>query len=221
MDAMPESEPAPPVAAAEPTPAAPFVSDNGTAATAPEPAAASSETPVESAPQSAPMAAEAVAAAEPAASSAASDTPSAPTDEAASTPPRLPWIPEDIRPFSTAGLGEAVARRGTGELRTPVPAQQPAARPGTGSLTATRGTSTVVLVHGVPRATTALSLKRYLESLPHVSSVEPREYAEGILRLHVVGERNIQIDELRGWADGRDLQPVHVREDLVEVRLPH
>ena len=78
-----------------------------------------------------------------------------------------------------------------------------------------------MLVHGVPRATTALSLKRYLEGLAHVSGVEPREYAEGILRLHVIGERPVQIDDLRGWSDGSGLEPVHLRDDLVEVRLPH
>jgi hypothetical protein len=79
---------------------------------------------------------------------------------------------------------------------------------------------TAVLVHGVPRATMALSLKRYLESLPHVTSVEPREYAEGLLRLNVIGQRPVSIDDLRGWSDGSGFAPVHVREDLVEVRLP-
>lgn len=141
--------------------------------------------------------------------------------ERGGAPPRLPWIPDDVRPFSAEGLGEAI-RRGTGELRAPEPPPRPEPHPpvGTGPL-AGRGTSTVVLVHGVPRATTALSLKRYLESLPHVAAVEPREYAEGILRLHVTGQRHIEIGELRGWADGGQLEPVHVRDDLIEVRLPH
>jgi hypothetical protein len=77
-----------------------------------------------------------------------------------------------------------------------------------------------VLVHGVPRATTALSLKRYLEGLPHVAAVEPREYAEGILRLHVTGRRPVTMTDLRGWADGGALEAVHERDDLIEVRLP-
>jgi hypothetical protein len=79
--------------------------------------------------------------------------------------------------------------------------------------------ATIVLVHGVPRATTALSLKRYLEGLSHVGAVEPREFAEGILRLEVSGARPLAFDDLRSWSEGPSLEPVHLRDDLVEVRL--
>jgi hypothetical protein len=79
--------------------------------------------------------------------------------------------------------------------------------------------ATVVLVHGVPSATTALSLKRYLEGLSHVGAVEPREFAEGILRLEVSGVRPLAFDDLRSWSEGDSLEPVHLRDDLVEVRL--
>ena len=79
---------------------------------------------------------------------------------------------------------------------------------------------TIVLVHGVPRATTALSLKRYLEGLEAVSAVEPREYAEGVLRLQVTGDRAIRIADLSAWPDGSGLQEVELREDLIEIRLP-
>jgi len=79
---------------------------------------------------------------------------------------------------------------------------------------------TIVLVHGVPRATTALSLKRYLEGLEVVSAVEPREYAEGVLRLQVTGDRAIGIADLSAWPDGSGLQEVELRDDLVEIRLP-
>lgn len=85
---------------------------------------------------------------------------------------------------------------------------------------ATTAQDTIVLVHGVPRATTALSLKRYLEGLEAVTAVEPREYAEGVLRLQVTGERAIRITDLSAWPDGSGLQEVQVREDLVEIRLP-
>jgi hypothetical protein len=34
-------------------------------------------------------------------------------------------------------------------------------------------------------------------------------------------ERPLQLDDLRGWPDGTGLEPVHVRDDLIEVRLPH
>jgi hypothetical protein len=29
------------------------------------------------------------------------------------------------------------------------------------------------------------------------------------------------MDDLRSWPDGGELQPVHVRDDLIEVQLPH
>lgn len=79
--------------------------------------------------------------------------------------------------------------------------------------------ATTLLVHGVPRATTALSLKRYLEGLDLVHSVEPREYAEGVLRLQVSSERPVRLDDLQGWPEASSLEPVAVRDDFVEVRL--
>lgn len=78
-----------------------------------------------------------------------------------------------------------------------------------------------ILVHGVPRATTALSLKRFLEGLPEVDHVEPREYAEGVLRLLVVGRRPVSLKDLLSWPDGAALEPINIRGDLLEVRLNH
>ena len=79
--------------------------------------------------------------------------------------------------------------------------------------------ATTLLVHGVPRATTALSLKRYLEGLDQVHSVEPREYAEGVLRLQVSSERPVRLDDLQGWPEASALELVADRDDFVEVRL--
>lgn len=79
--------------------------------------------------------------------------------------------------------------------------------------------ATTLLVHGVPRATTALSLKRYLEGLDQVHSVEPREYAEGVLRLQVSSERPVRLDDLRGWPEASALEPLAIRDDFMEVRL--
>jgi len=80
--------------------------------------------------------------------------------------------------------------------------------------------TTTVLVHGVPRATTALSLKRYLEGLAQVNSVEPREYAEGVLRLQVSAAAPIGLDEIRGWPEAQGMEAMTVQPDFVEVRLP-
>jgi hypothetical protein len=81
--------------------------------------------------------------------------------------------------------------------------------------------ATTLLVHGVPRATTALSLKRYLEGLDQVHSVEPREYAEGVLRLQVSSERPVRLDDLQGWPEASALELVADHDDFVEVRLSH
>lgn len=77
-----------------------------------------------------------------------------------------------------------------------------------------------VLVHGVPRAATALSLQRHLAGLDHVSGVEAREYAEGVLRLQVTSLRPLRFEDLESWEDGRGVQPVHLHSDVLEVRLP-
>jgi hypothetical protein len=80
--------------------------------------------------------------------------------------------------------------------------------------------SMTMLVHGVPRAATALSLQRYLAQLGQVEAVEPREFAGGVLRLHVAVREPVSVDDLRGWKEGAGFEPVHARHDLIEVRLP-
>ncbi len=79
---------------------------------------------------------------------------------------------------------------------------------------------TMVLVHGVPRAATALSLQRHLAALDHVESVEAREYAEGILRLQVVSSPPLRLDDITRWEAAPGLEPLHVLDDVIEVRLP-
>jgi hypothetical protein len=78
----------------------------------------------------------------------------------------------------------------------------------------------MVLVHGVPRAAAALSLQRHLAGLDHVEGVEAREFAEGILRLQVTARTPLALDDLRAWDAGAELEPVHVQDDVIEVRLP-
>lgn len=77
-----------------------------------------------------------------------------------------------------------------------------------------------VLVHGVPRAATALSLQRHLAALDHISGVEAREYAEGVLRLQVTSTRPLEFSDLESWEDGQGIEPVHLHADVIEVRLP-
>ena len=121
---------------------------------------------------------------------------------------------EGIAPFSADDYvqGERVVE--TSELPLP---SRPEAEPETAVEPEAVGAT--VLVHGVPRATTALSLKRFLENLPSVDHVEPREYAEGVLRLLVTSQRPVTMDDLLSWTEGASLEPVNIRAGLIEVRL--
>ncbi|MEA2511241.1 MAG: hypothetical protein QOJ59_728 [Thermomicrobiales bacterium] len=123
----------------------------------------------------------------------------------------LPFAPEDVAPAKKFAFDNDLAQQ---------PVYDPDRLAETPAISATTANNaTIVLVHGVPRATTALSLKRYLEGLAHVGVVEPREFAEGILRLEVSGARPLAFEDLRSWSEGQGLEPVHLRDDLVEVRL--
>jgi hypothetical protein len=113
-----------------------------------------------------------------------------------------------IRPGADDQAPEAAFADATGE------------EPGEAWIDPLETSTTTVLVHGVPRATTALSLKRYLEGLAQVNSVEPREYAEGVLRLQVSAAAPIGLDEIRGWPEAQGMEAVTVQPDFVEVKLP-
>lgn len=94
------------------------------------------------------------------------------------------------------------------------------AEPGTRTEPVTGRFEEMVVVHGVPTAALALSLQRYLLSLPPVQTVETREYHNGILRFHVVTTTRLTLGDLRGWPEGNDFQPVRDELDTIEVRLP-
>ena len=79
--------------------------------------------------------------------------------------------------------------------------------------------TTTLLVHGVPRASAALGLKSYIEKLDFVSTVEPREFAAGLLRLHVDGARQLSLDDLSGWNMADRIQLRNAGNDLLEVDL--
>lgn len=78
----------------------------------------------------------------------------------------------------------------------------------------------VLLVHGVPRAAAALSLKRYLETLEQVQSVEPREFAAGVLRLQLRVARDLTAHDLKQWAGhSSGITTIHSRTGLLEIQL--
>jgi hypothetical protein len=80
-------------------------------------------------------------------------------------------------------------------------------------------TSTTLLVHGVPRASAALGLKSYIEKLDFVDSVEPREFAAGLLRLQVDGARPLTLDDLSGWTLADRIELKSAGKDLLELGL--
>jgi hypothetical protein len=111
----------------------------------------------------------------------------------------------DLRPLDLAEIGPAPAEPTSGAVPAPAPERE-AARP------------TVILIHGLPAASAALSLQRHLSALDHVSVVEPREFANGVLRLLVSANQELTAGDVQAWTQGAHLAPVHVRSDLIEMR---
>lgn len=83
----------------------------------------------------------------------------------------------------------------------------------------TGSTSTTLLVHGVPRASAALGLKSYIEKLDFVSTVEPREFAAGLLRLQVDGARPLTLGDLSGWTLADRIELKTASNELLELGL--
>ena len=118
--------------------------------------------------------------------------------ERAKPVPLRPWLMSQPRP--RPGVGLAAGRAGGGD-------------PPTGP------TSTTLLVHGVPRASAALGLKSYIEKLDFVSTVEPREFAAGLLRLQVDGARPLTLADLSGWTMADRIELKTASNQLLELGL--
>ena len=76
-----------------------------------------------------------------------------------------------------------------------------------------------IVVHGVPSARTALSLQRYVGSLPQVSDVSAREFTGGMLRLDARVRDRLEAVHLAAWEDGRRIQLLTERPDVIELAL--
>ena len=77
-----------------------------------------------------------------------------------------------------------------------------------------------IIVHGVLRPAVATGLRAHLMAQPGVTAVDPREFAEGILRLQVVSTVPIGEPLFSGWKDGEGLTVVQQAPNVVEVVLP-
>jgi hypothetical protein len=76
-----------------------------------------------------------------------------------------------------------------------------------------------VVVHGVPSARTALSLQRFIASLPQVAEVSAREFAGGVLRLDARVQDRLAVDQFAAWGDPRRIEPLTERADVIEFAL--
>ncbi|MFT4037080.1 MAG: hypothetical protein QM692_02770 [Thermomicrobiales bacterium] len=76
-----------------------------------------------------------------------------------------------------------------------------------------------IVVHGVASARSALSLQRFLHTLPQVNGVTAREFAGGVLRLDADLAQPLQIDQFHAWDQDRQIQVLSHRPDVLEVAL--
>ena len=75
-----------------------------------------------------------------------------------------------------------------------------------------------IIVHGVPKAATALSLQRHLEELRGVETVDVREFVSGVLRFQMVATE-FGPEDLLHWAGAGGLEAVTRGDNVFELRL--
>lgn len=76
-----------------------------------------------------------------------------------------------------------------------------------------------VVIHGVPSAQTALSLRRFITSLPHVLAVSTREFAGGVLHLEVSSREPLRMAQFAVWDDVSGFEPLTERPEVIEFAL--
>ena len=76
-----------------------------------------------------------------------------------------------------------------------------------------------VVIHAVPSARTALSLQRFIGSLPMVRDVTAREFAGGVLHLEVTADQPLQVEHFFAWEDPRRVELLTASADVIELVL--
>jgi hypothetical protein len=76
-----------------------------------------------------------------------------------------------------------------------------------------------VVVHGVPSAREALSLQRFVASLPQVADVSPREFVGGVLRLDARVRDQLQVAQFHTWGHAWGIEALTERPDVLELVL--
>jgi hypothetical protein len=74
-------------------------------------------------------------------------------------------------------------------------------------------------VHGVPSAREALSLQRFVASLPQVADVSAREFVGGVLRLEVRVRDQLEVAQFLTWGDAGRFEALTERPDVLELEL--
>jgi hypothetical protein len=76
-----------------------------------------------------------------------------------------------------------------------------------------------VVVHGVPSAREALSLQRFVASLPQVADVSAREFVGGVLRLDARVRDQLQVAQFHTWGHAWGIEALTERPDVLELVL--
>ena len=71
--------------------------------------------------------------------------------------------------------------------------------------------------HGVPSAREALSLQRFVASLPQVADVSAREFVGGVLRLDARVRDQLEVAQFLTWSDARRVEALTERPDVLEL----
>ena len=126
----------------------------------------------------------------------------------------LELVASDLRQLSQ--LVEALADRVARALGEPV-SQNDSTESGIAGM---RGEQPVaVVVHGVPSAREALSLQRFVASLPQVADVSAREFVGGVLRLDARVRDRLEVAQFLTWADAQRVEALTERPDVLELVL--
>ncbi len=154
-------------------------------------------------------------------SSAAGETASPSTAEATQEPD-APQTPEEPNPEPGETPDVTVAKAPEpAPVRDPEPVPPVAPQPATAAASTEPDiVRTTIIVHGISKPAVATGLQRYLLAQPGVTAVEPREFAEGILRLQVHASTPIDDALFTGWSDGAGMTVIQRVPRTVEVILP-
>jgi hypothetical protein len=71
----------------------------------------------------------------------------------------------------------------------------------------------------VPSAREALSLQRFVASLPQVTDVSAREFVGGVLRLDARVRDRLEVAQFLTWADAQHVETLTERPDVLELVL--